>query len=253
MAALQELERSLAYREDLATAHPSVFSYQCDVGSSLGEIAALQHQAKQDGKALATIERSIDVLEKLVGSRPEDARFRATLGRSWNVLGFIRDESRENLQALPAFEHAVKEAIRSMEVAPEVGQHRFTAIYTLENLGEQYVDLGRPAEGFPSYRRAIASRQVRLDAHPGDRDLTLDLVKALSSLGTILRHAGESPKARQALARAREAIAPIAVAAPADAAVQAQLGAILDGEALALSDEGRTAEAIPILRRASRP
>jgi tetratricopeptide (TPR) repeat protein len=248
MAALEEMGRSLAYREALATAHPSVSSYQWDVGSSLGEIAPLQHQAKQDGKALVTIERSIDVLEKLVASRPEDTRFRATLARSWNVLGFIRDESRENLQALPAFEHAVKEAIRSMEEAPEVDQNRFTAIYTLENLGEQSVDLGRPTEGFPSYRRAIALRQARLDARPGDRDLTLDLVKALSNLGTILRHAGESPEARQVVARAREVVA--AVAAPADAALQAQLGAILDGEALALSDEGRTAEAIPILRRA---
>ena len=49
---------------------------------------------------------------------------------------------------------------------------------------------------------------------------------------------------------AREVLAPVAVAAPADAALQAQLGAILDGEAVALADEGRTAEAIPILRRA---
>ena len=125
MAALEELGRSLAYREALATAHPSVFRYQLDLGTSLGEIAGLQHQAKQDGKALVTIERSIDVLEKLVGSRPEDTRFRAGMGRSWNTLGFIRDEARENLQALPAFEHAVKEATRSMEEAPEVDQYRF--------------------------------------------------------------------------------------------------------------------------------
>ena len=246
--ALEELGRSLAYREALATAHPSVFTYQLDLGTNLGEIAALQHRAKQDGKALVTIERSIDVLEKLVGSRPEDTRFRAALGRSWNILGFIRDEARDNLQALPAFEHAVKEATRSMEEAPEVDQYRFNAIYTLDNLAEQFVDLGRPAEGFPLYRRAIALRQVRLDARPGDRDLTLDLAKGLWTLGTILRHAGESPEARQALARAREVLAPVADAAPADAALQAQLGAILDGEALILADEGRTAEAIPILR-----
>jgi tetratricopeptide (TPR) repeat protein len=250
MEALEELGRSLAYREALATAHPSVFRYQLDLGTSLGEIAGLEHRAKQDGKALVTIGRSIDVLEKLVGSRPEDTRFRAALGRSWNTLGFIRDEARENEQALPAFEHAVKEATRSMEEAPEVDQYRFNAIYTLDNLAEQSVDLGRPAEGFPCYRRAIALRQVRLEARPGDRELTLDLAKGLSSLGTILRHAGESPEARQALARAREVLAPAAAAAPADGALQAGLGAILDGEALALADEGRTAEAIPILRRA---
>ena len=45
-------------------------------------------------------------------------------------------------------------------------------------------------------------------------------------------------------------LAPVADAAPADAELLAQLGAILDGEALALADEGRPAEAIPILRRA---
>ena len=104
MAALEEMGRSLAYREALVTAHPSVFVYQWNLAMSLSEIALLQHRTKQDGKALATIERSIDVLEKLVRARPEQSRYRAALGRSWNILGFIRDEARDNLQALPALE-----------------------------------------------------------------------------------------------------------------------------------------------------
>jgi serine/threonine-protein kinase len=250
MAALEEMGRSLAYREALATAHPSVFMYQWDLATNLNEIALLQHRTRQDGKALVTIERSIVVLEKLVAARPESTRFRAALGRSWNILGFIRDEARENLRALPALERAAEQVSRAMSEAPEMDQYRIDAIFTLDNLAEQFVDLGRPAEGIPFYRRAIALRQMRLEARPGDRNLSLDLAKGLSTLGTILRHAGESLQARQAMTRAREVLAPLADAAPTDAALQAQLGAILDGEALTLADEGRTGEAIPILRHA---
>ena len=158
MAALEELGRSLAYREVLATAHPSVFSVPVGPGdeprrdrprSSTRRSRTARRWSRSSGRSMCWRSWS--------APGPSDTRFRAALGRSWNVLGFIRDEARENLQALPAFEHAVKEATRSMEEAPEVDQYRFNAIYTLENLGEQFVNLGRPAEGFPSYRRAIAA------------------------------------------------------------------------------------------------
>ncbi len=45
-------------------------------------------------------------------------------------------------------------------------------------------------------------------------------------------------------------IAPVAAAAPADASLQARLGAILGEEAASLAEEGRPGEAIPIFRRA---
>ncbi len=182
MAGLEEMERSLSYRQALATAHPSVLHYQWNLAQSLSEIALLQHRTRQDARALVTIERSIDVLERLVRDWPADSRFRAALGRSWNIKGFLHDEARQNLRALPALERTAREATRAMNEAPEMDLYRSDAINTLSNLAEQFIDLGRPAEGFPVYRRANALRQLRLEAQPGDRAVILDLAEGLFNL-----------------------------------------------------------------------
>ena len=222
-AALDEFGRSLAYRDALVD-RPSV-GHPVPVES--GHEPRRDRQAPAPGEAgrarrSPRSEKSIDVLEKLVRSQPDQSRFRAELGRSWNILGFLHDEARENDQALPAFEHAVKEADRPWTNRPEVDQYKFNSIYILDNLGEQYVDLGRAADGLPYYRRAIALAAGAARRPSGRPGPALDLAKSLSNLGTILRHAGESAAARQSFARAREVLDPIADAAPADAALQAR-------------------------------
>jgi serine/threonine protein kinase/tetratricopeptide (TPR) repeat protein len=249
-AALAAFERSLEYRSALVAAHPSVIQFQLNLATSSGEIALLQHKARQDSKAFASIRESIDILERLVRAQPDQSRFRAGLGRSWNILGSLHDEARENELAVPALVRAVKEEEQAMGEAPEVEQYKIYSINHLDNLGEQFIDLGRAADGLPYYRRAIDLRQGLLDAHPRDRDRSLDLAAALSTLGTIQRHAGESAAARQSFARAGDVLAAVADAAPADSALQGRLGAVFTGEALALADLGQVSKAVPVLRRA---
>ena len=158
MAAIQEVngrhdkslelsEKSLENRAALVAAHPSVTTYQENLGKSYCEVALRQHVAGQDEKAFASLSKSLTILGKLVDSEPGQARYHAELARSWNSMGFVRDELRQNEQAIPDFEKAVVEVKAAIVGSPDDNAHKVDLSWYLENLGEQYVDMGRVDAG----------------------------------------------------------------------------------------------------------
>ncbi len=90
-------------------AHPSVTQFQKQLGKNLGEIAVLQHEARQDDKALASIKRSIEILERLVQSQEDQPRYHHDLGRSLNIQGYLHDEARRNGPAIVVFNRAIED------------------------------------------------------------------------------------------------------------------------------------------------
>ena len=249
-AALDAYEQSLKYRSALVEAHPSVTAFQEKLGVSLGEIAHLQHRAHHHDKVLTSIRKSIDILEKLVRAEPDQPRFHHELGRSCNILGYLYDEERDNARAIPEFRRAINEQQRAVTASSNVEEYQVELCIELENLGEQYVDLGNVDQGLPHYRRMIELRQKLADAYPGDGVFALKMAEGCSKLGSLERHAGDPASAHEWYVRARAAIESLAGAEPADSALQGRLGEVLTGEALALADQGRSSDAIPILRRA---
>ncbi len=249
-AALDAYDQSLRLRSALADAHPSVNTFQEKLAVSLAEIAELQHEAGQAEKALDSIRKSIEVLEKLVQAQPDQPRFHHKLGRSCDLLGYFYDTARDNARAMREFKRAVAEQEKALEASPGVEEYQVELCIDLENLGEQFVDLGTVEKGMLHYRRAIEIRGRFAANHPADRVFALDLAEAIAKLGSLRRHAGDPASARDWFVRARTTIEPFAAADPADSAVQGRLGVVLTGEALALADQGRTTEAIPILRNA---
>jgi len=245
--ALQSFERSLEYRSTLVDAHPSVIGFREQLGSNLGEIAYLQHAAHQDGKGFDPARKSIKILEKLVESQPDQPRYRNELGRSCNILGILHDEARENALAIPVFERAVKEQSRAVDEAPDVDLYKVELCNHLDNLGEQYLDLGRVPEALGHYRREIDNLRALHQAQPENREYTLKLVEGLSTLGNIQRHDGDSASASKSFADANALLAPLAAS---DASTQARRGAILTQEAVALADRQPAETALPLLQDA---
>ena len=125
------------------------------LGVSGRQVATLQHGAHQDAKAFQSIRRSVDVLKALVRAQPDQAGYHSELGLSWNYLGILYDEARKNTEALAAFEQAVAEQQLAAVRASAIDSYQGYLANHLDNLGEQFVDLGRVAEGLPLYRRAL--------------------------------------------------------------------------------------------------
>ena len=81
-------------------------------------------------------------------------RYHAELARSWNSQGVIRDGLHENEKAIADFENAVAELKAAIARSPHDNVQRAILCDYLENLGEQYVDLGRVQDGLPYYLEA---------------------------------------------------------------------------------------------------
>ena len=194
--AIKSLERALEYRTTLVDSHPSVTAYKMNLGTSCREIALFQHEDHRDAEAFQSIRRSVDVLKVLVRAQPDQAGYHSELGLSWNYLGVLYDDARKNTEALSAFEQAVAEQQVAVDKASGFDGYRGFLANHLDNLGEIYVDLGQVDRGLPYYSRAIQIRQHLLATHPENRFYLLDLARALSTLGDIQRHAGDSTAAR---------------------------------------------------------
>jgi len=248
--AIKSFERALDYRSALVDSHPSVTEYQQKLGWSCRRIAVVQHEAHQDAKAFQLVQRSIDVLKALVRAQPEQAGYHSELGLSWNYLGCLYDDARRNTEALAAFEQAVTEQQLAVDKAMEGDEYRGYLVNHLENLGEQFMDLGRVALGLRLYGRALRLYREQLAAHPQDRDSTLGVLKLLIRLGSVERHDGDSAAARQSFAEARMILERQSGAAPRDAALRVLLGVALDQEANTLFEQGLAADSKERLERA---
>ena len=261
MAAIQEVngqydkglelsEKSLAKRAALVAAHQSVMNYQENLGLSYCQVAIGRHRAGQTETALGKLSTSIAILEKLVESEPGQARYHAELARSWNSQGVIRDELRQNKQAIPAFEKAVAELKAAIARSPHDNAHRANLCDYLENLGEQYVDLGRVEDGLPYYLEAKERRRQLQSSHPEKDEFSMSRGEALMVLGGIYRHAGDRPAAHDTLAEARQAMESRAMEAADDPARHARLAAAQTREAESLADLKQTASALELLDKA---
>ena len=69
--ALRSFEQSLHYRSALVAAHPSVISFQQDLGGDYREIAARQTFAHQYDKAMSSALQSLEIFERLAQSHPD--------------------------------------------------------------------------------------------------------------------------------------------------------------------------------------
>jgi serine/threonine protein kinase/tetratricopeptide (TPR) repeat protein len=241
---LQSFERSLEYRSKLMEAHQSVTSFQEQLGKNLAEIAMLQHEVHQDEKALTSIKKSIDTLERLVKSQPEKPIYRHDLGRSWNIQGVLHDEVRENEPAIRSLERAASEERRAVATAPEVDLYKAELCSILDNLGEQYVDLGKVRDALPYYHEEIAISQALHVARPEIAEYADKLAEALAKLGNIERHDGDSQLAKASFARARVALEG---AGSVDAKIEGRLAAILAQQAAVETDQGKLTAALPLL------
>jgi serine/threonine protein kinase len=249
--ALPFFEESLKYRSELADQHASVTRFREKLGFSCREIGELQHQAGHDDKAIASTRRSIDIFSQLVRTQPETASFHSALALGWNDLGILEDERRNNSTAIRHFDRAIREQRLAMDKNPSaVGYKQFLCNH-LDNLGEQYVDLGKPDEGLPKYQEEIRILRELSQAEPENQNTAIDLVKAIFTLGTIKRHLGDSSAAEQMFADARTILEQSLKAKTEDNALKLQLAVALDKEADAMADQAQTGKAKELLERAA--
>ena len=106
----------------------------------------------------------------------------------------------------------------------------------------------RSTGGCRTTGEAIQIRRQLFTAHPEKRAYLLDLAEALSTLGNIQRHAGDSAAAHESFFDARSLLERAAAATPGDEVLPVSLGAALIREAGALADLREPEQARPLAR-----
>ena len=216
----------------------------------MAEIAALQHEVHQDAKALDLVQKSVEIYTNLVRSQPDQASYHSELGLSWNCLGVVHDDARRNAEALSAFEHAVKEQEIAIHNSRDSDEYKSYLCYHLDNLGEQFVNLGRVAEALPYYERSLRINRELRASHPKNRVHAVDLVKRLLVLGNLRRHEGVPAAARGLFVEAKSIVDHFLGTSPSDLAWNTRLCVALNEEARAMMDQGQPEKARPLLEHA---
>jgi serine/threonine-protein kinase len=248
--ALRSLEQSVYYQSALAETHSSVTTFRADLGTSYRALAGLQHDVGQDDKARASVQRALAIFEPLVHTHPDHAGYRAALARSWNTSGYLYDEAHDNPKAIPEFKRAVVEQERAIAASKDVNEYKASLSTYLENLGEQYIDQGQVDEGLEHYQKALELREKLHLVHPGTPEYTVNLAQARSTIGEIQRQAGLGSAARMSFTRARELLQHVPAAQAGTASISTQLGMVLTREAVALAEEQKPEDALPLLAQA---
>jgi eukaryotic-like serine/threonine-protein kinase len=249
--ALPSLERATGYRAALAEQHPSVTEFQEKLGVSYREVAELQDKLHQDVKALESSRKSVAVSEKLVRSQPDNAGFHNGLGLSVNYLGVVHDRARRNDDAIGCFERAIKEGEISVDKARETYQYKVNLCCYLDNLGEQFIDLGRVTDGLPFYERALRMSRELSATRPESRFSGLEVIKRLVALGNIRRHEGLPLDAAPLFTEAKSIVERLLGPSSSDPSLKIWLAVVLNNEANALLDQDQAAAARPLLERAA--
>ena len=163
------------------------------------------------------------------------------------MLGYLLDEARENQQAIKAFRQAVTEQQLAIEKSKGVEAYQVLLCNHLENLGEQYLDLGQVADALPDYSKLVQLFGKIADAHSDSRDSVVALVDAISKLGTVQRLAGQAVNARHTFVQARNVLERVKTNAPADDDMKGRIAATFAQEAAAIADQGKPEGAIVAL------
>jgi tetratricopeptide (TPR) repeat protein len=249
--ALRFFEQSLASEAALADSHPSVMRFRENIAEIHREIADLHHAAHDDPKALQWITKAIDVYDSLVRAHPEQANNHNWLAYCWNDLGWFHDEARNNADAIKPFQNAVREQQLAVDKAENGEIYKSDLCRYLENLGEQYIDFGRPTEGLPWYKQALEIRRKLNAAHPENRTYSLNLVQALKTAGTIWRHDGDPSSARLFFTEARQVVDRWLGTASGDHDYKVQRAVLLVNEASTFADENYLEKAKSVLEEAT--
>ena len=250
--ALQSFEKSLEYRRTLVDLHPSVSSFQEQLAKSYREVAIEEHKGGHSEIGLLNLRKALDILEKLSRSESDQAGYHSELGRTWNAIGYIHDEMRNNEKAIPAFNSAISEQENAIARSPDDNEYKMYLCIHLENLGEQYLDLGSVSDAWPYYMRAIEMRRKLNTDHPENVDYAQILADSLSRLGAIKRNASEPTAALKLFAEERTVAERFLKTKPENSTMRCRLADAFTREAWAQFDLKQTDDALKSLEEAAR-
>ena len=154
----------------LVGSHPSVTSYQMDLGKAYWSRAWAEYRLGHHADALLSVKHDLDIFNRLSKAEPNNLDYDIEKASALNLKGVIYDDERQNDLARQAFTEAVKLCRSILERSRGIDDRKIELCVSLENLGETYVDGGRCAPGaapLPGSTRSQAGAECRSPCKSG--------------------------------------------------------------------------------------
>jgi tetratricopeptide (TPR) repeat protein len=247
--ALAVHQKALALRRELAATPGADMETRLDVARSLHAVGSLLLGTGDPAAALAAFQEERDLAAALEAESPTDD-VRVLLAYGHNGIGFVLDVMVKPAEALDAFRKAlaIYQQLPEAEQYPQPGFGPTFGVQlqagVLTSIGKSLADLGKPAEGLESFRKASDIMQKLADAYPANQLVQSYLSSCHIGTGNTLMATARPEEAIAVYRKALEVQRKLADAHPAVSMYQGLMAYSQYNLGVALSRTGPPAEAL---------
>ncbi|QEH31636.1 Serine/threonine-protein kinase PknD [Aquisphaera giovannonii] len=197
--------RSVGILEKLTAAHPDVIHFQIEYAQCLNRLADKQALARRNDDAEASFAKALAALDSAEAGGRGRAAGVALAARLEKAMTLSNRSVFRDDAGLPGAEASLRESIgiadKLAAEAPSPPHRQFLAI-ARNNLGEQLLKAGKPAEALDELKAAAGGLSALVAASPSSIKNRFYLGHVLDQQGQALARAGKPDEARRSLAEA---------------------------------------------------
>jgi serine/threonine-protein kinase len=242
--ALVAFAESLASRERLADANPSVSAFQRDLAITHNNIAILLRDTGKPADALKSHKAALAIRTKLADANPSVTAFQLHLANSHNNIGILLSETGKPADALKSYRGALGILMKLAEANPSVSEFQSELARSHRYIGSLLLATGKPADALKSYQAALAICTKLADANAFDTAFQHDLAESHNNIGLLLGENGKPADARKSYEAALAIQTKLADANPSVSKFQVDLATSQTNLGDLLSATGKPAEAL---------
>ena len=236
----------------LVDLHPSVSSFQEQLAKSYREVAIEEHKGGHSEIGLLNLRKALDILEKLSRWSPTRLVIIPNSDEPGTPSDTFTTKCGITRRQSPRLTRPSVSKKTPSPRSPDDNEYKMYLCIHLENLGEQYLDLGSVSDAWPYYMRAIEMRRKLNTDHPENVDYAQILADSLSRLGAIKRNASEPTAALKLFAEERTVAERFLKTKPENSTMRCRLADAFTREAWAQFDLKQTDDALKSLEEAAR-
>jgi serine/threonine protein kinase/tetratricopeptide (TPR) repeat protein len=246
--AIEAYGKSLAMRQKLADANPTITRFQTELAGSHNNIAIVLSQTGKPVEALVEYRQALSIRQKLADANPTVSLFQYDLAKIEYNIGYLLSEMGRLEEALEALGQALAIRRRLADASPAVNEFQSDLADCHNAIGILLSQTGKPAEALAAQRESLSIRQKLADAYPADTSRQYELASSYNYVGTLLGEMRKLEEAIEAHGKALSLQQKLADAYPTETSYQNALAWTHNAIGAALMKTGKPAA--PSFRRA---
>jgi tetratricopeptide (TPR) repeat protein len=248
--ALAAYAESLAIRERLANASPSVGELQRDLALSHNNMGVLLRETGKPADAVKSHEAALAIWKKLADANLSASELQSELAGAHYNIGNLLREIGKPADALKSSKAALLIRAKLADANPSVTQFQSDLAASHNNIGTLLQNTGKPADALKSFQAALAIQTKLANANPSVAQFQSELETIHNNIGILLKVTGRPAEALRSFQAAVAIQRKLADANPSVSAYQRDLAGSQNNIGNLLKETGKPADALKCYREA---